>query len=81
MLETTRRAVAIFPRFSIEALTVIGTVSTFGWLLAHDLVQPIAVYLLEIFLTFGVSDRVGGWTGSTDWISRFNKAFVEYERD
>lgn len=52
MLETTRRAVAIFPSFSIETLAAIGTISTFGWLLAHDLVRPIAVYLLEIFLTF-----------------------------
>ena len=52
MLETTRKAVAAFPRLSIEALAAVGTVSTFGWLLAHDLVQPIAVYLLEIFLTF-----------------------------
>ena len=52
MLEMTRKAVAVFPRLSIEALAVVGTLSTFGWLLAHDLVQPISVYLLEIFLTF-----------------------------
>ncbi len=52
MLETTRKAVATFPRLSIEALAVVGTTSTFGWLLAHDLIQPIAVYLLEIFLAF-----------------------------
>ncbi len=52
MLELTRRAVAVLPRFSIEAFVTVGTVSMFGWLLAQDLVQPIAVYLLEIFLTF-----------------------------
>ncbi len=52
MLETTRRAVATVPRFSFETLAAVATISTFGWLLAHDLVQPIAVYLLEIFLTF-----------------------------
>lgn len=56
MLEMTRRAAATlpreFPRFWIETLAAVGTLSTFGWLLAHDLVQPIAVYFLEIFLTF-----------------------------
>lgn len=52
MLETTRKAIAVFPRLSIETLAVVGTLSTLGWLLAHDLVQPISVYLLEIFLAF-----------------------------
>ncbi len=52
MLELTRKAAVVLPRFSIEALAAVGTASTLGWLLAHDLVQPIAVYLLEIFLTF-----------------------------
>jgi len=56
MLEMTRRATAALPRalprFWIETLAAVGTASTFGWLLAHDLVQPIAVYFLEIFLTF-----------------------------
>ena len=49
---------------------------------AHELALQDYAYIpvLEIFLTFGVSERVGGWTGSTDWISRFNKAWVEYER-
>ena len=50
---------------------------------AHKLALDHYAYIpvIEHMHTFGVSDRVGGWTGSTDWISRFNKAFVEYERD
>ena len=56
MLEMTRKAAATLPhalpRIWIETLAAVGTVSTFGWLLAHDVVQPIAVYFLEIFLTF-----------------------------
>jgi hypothetical protein len=56
MLEMTRKAAAALPRalprYWIETLAAAGTVSTFSWLLAHDLVQPIAVYLLEIFLVF-----------------------------
>ena len=49
---------------------------------AHELALDDYAYIpvVEQMYTFGVSDRVGGWTGSTDWISRFNKAFVEYER-
>ena len=50
---------------------------------AHELALQDYAYIpvLEIFLTYGVSDRVGGWTGSTDWYSRFNNAFAEYERE
>ena len=50
---------------------------------AHELALDDYAYIpvLENALTFGVSDRVGGWTASSSWVSRFNKAFVEYERD
>ena len=49
---------------------------------AHELALDDYAYIpvLENALTFGVSDRVGGWTASSSWVSRFNKAFVEYER-
>lgn len=52
MLEMTRRAAAVLPRLPLEALAAVGTTSAFGWLLANDLVAPIAVYLLELFLAF-----------------------------
>ena len=49
---------------------------------AHQLALEDYAYIpvLAMFLTFGVSDRVGGWTASTSPVSRFNKAFLEYER-
>ena len=49
---------------------------------AHELALDDYAYIpvVEQMYSYGVSDRVGGWTASTDWITRFNKAFVEYER-
>ena len=49
---------------------------------AHQLALEDYAYIpiLHSTLNYGVSDRVGGWTASTDWVVRFNKAFVEYER-
>jgi ABC-type transport system substrate-binding protein len=50
---------------------------------AHDLALLDYAYIpvLDMFLTYGVSDRVGGWTGAADFQVRFYKAFVEYERE
>ena len=50
---------------------------------AHELDLEDYAYIpvLEMFYTYGVSDRVGGWTGAADAQQRFNKAFVEYERE
>ena len=49
---------------------------------AHALALDDYAYIpvIEGYIGHGVSDRVGGWTGSTSWVSRFNLAFVEYER-
>ena len=40
------------PRIPVRMVASAGVVSSFVWLLAHDLVHPLTVYLLEIFLTF-----------------------------
>lgn len=42
----------VIPRFPVRVAASAGVVGSFVWLLAHDLVHPLAVYLLEIFLTF-----------------------------
>ena len=49
---------------------------------AHRLALDDYAYIpvLELRYTFAMSDRVGGFTGATDWISKFDRAFVEYER-
>ena len=51
MLQSIRRAVA-FPQVPVQALAAVVSVLAFGWLLVNDLVQPIVILLLELFLTF-----------------------------
>ncbi len=51
MLQAIRRAIAL-PQVSMQALAAVVSVLAFGWLLINDLVQPIVILLLELFLTF-----------------------------
>jgi len=51
MLESIRKAVAI-PRLPVELLSCAGVVAGFGMLLMQDLIQPIAIYLLQLYLLF-----------------------------
>ena len=55
MLQSIRKVVAL-PQVRIqvpvEALVSVSSVLAFGWLLANDLIQPIVIYLLELYLTF-----------------------------
>jgi hypothetical protein len=51
MLQSIRKAVPI-PR--VPALPVLTTLSilAFGWLLLSDSIQPLVVYVLQIYLAF-----------------------------
>jgi hypothetical protein len=51
MLQSILRSVPI-PR--VPALPLLSTISilAFGWLLISDTIQPIAVYLLQLYLAF-----------------------------
>ena len=51
MSESIRRAV-IVPSLNLELVATAVTAFAFFWLLAHGLIQPLAVYLLELYLTF-----------------------------
>ena len=51
MLEAIRKA-ADLPRVSPQALVAAVTFTAFGWLLVNDLIQPLAVFLLQLYLTF-----------------------------
>lgn len=51
MLQALRKIVAL-PRVPAEVFAATGTLAAFLWLLAHGFVQPVAVYLLELFLIF-----------------------------
>lgn len=51
MLESVRKHVAI-PHLPAQVVYSAGALSSFLWLLAHDLVHPVVVYLLQVYLTF-----------------------------
>ena len=51
MLQSIRKSV---PISRVPALPALSTISilAFGWLLMSDSIQPIAVYLLQLYLAF-----------------------------
>jgi hypothetical protein len=51
MLESIRRSAAI-PHIPVRTLLSVGTVMSFGWLLANDLIHPLVLYLLQLYLAF-----------------------------
>jgi len=51
MLESVRKSVAM-PAVPAKALFSVGALGSFSWLLAHDLIHPLVIYLLQIYLTF-----------------------------
>lgn len=51
MLGTLRRQLSI-PQVPVRVVASAGAVASFGWLLAHDLVHPLVVFFLELYLTF-----------------------------
>jgi hypothetical protein len=51
MLETVRRAVPI-SAFPVDGLVAVGTGAAFFWLLTQGYVRPLAIYLLELYLSF-----------------------------
>ncbi len=51
MLAALRKALPAVSPVSIEKLVAAATAGTFLWLLAHGYVQPVAIYLLELYLS------------------------------
>lgn len=51
MLEAIRKA-AVLPRVSTQAVIAAVTFAAFGWLLINDLVRPLAMLLLQLYLAF-----------------------------
>jgi hypothetical protein len=51
MLESVRR-IAATPQVPVRMLVGFGTLGSFLWLLAHDLIHPIVIYALELYLSF-----------------------------
>lgn len=50
MLDALRKSVPVVLPVSADWFVAIGTVATFMWLLAHGTIQPLAIYLLELYL-------------------------------
>ena len=51
MLEAIRKA-AELPRVSPQLVVAAVTLTAFGWLLVNDLIRPLAVLLLQLYLAF-----------------------------
>ncbi|HYO15372.1 MAG TPA: hypothetical protein VE685_19425 [Thermoanaerobaculia bacterium] len=51
MLDSVRKHVAI-PQVSGRMLLSVGTLASFGWLLAQDAIHPIVIYALQLYLSF-----------------------------
>lgn len=51
MLESARKLVTV-PRVSVEVTLAVGTLVSFAWLLRKDLIHPLVVYLLQLYLAF-----------------------------
>lgn len=53
MLQSARKYVAVtVPRLPGKVLFSVSAVTSFVWLLTQDLVHPLAVYLLQLYLAF-----------------------------
>ncbi|HET9228891.1 MAG TPA: hypothetical protein VFR31_19590 [Thermoanaerobaculia bacterium] len=51
MLDSVHKQVAV-PYVPGKVLLSVATMGSFGWLLAHDLVHPVVIYALQLFLSF-----------------------------
>ena len=51
MLETVRRAIPI-SALPIDGLVAVGTGAAFFWLLTQGYIRPLAIYMLELYLSF-----------------------------
>jgi hypothetical protein len=52
MLPAIRKAVALPVPLPLEGFATLATLLGFFWLLVQGHIQPIAIYLLELYLTF-----------------------------
>jgi hypothetical protein len=55
MIDLVRKHVAVpqvSGRVPGRVLLSVGTVASFGWLLAHDLIHPLVIYAFQLYLAF-----------------------------
>jgi hypothetical protein len=51
MIDLVRKHVAV-PHVPVRVLLSVGTVAGFGWLLTQDMVHPLVIYALQLYLSF-----------------------------
>ena len=51
-MEQTLSRIGTAIRLRLDAWVAVASIAGFFWLLAHDLIQPLTVYLLQLYLTF-----------------------------
>ena len=51
MIEAIRKAVMV-PAVSTRVIFAVVTIAAFGWLLVSDLIRPLAILLLQLYLAF-----------------------------
>ncbi len=51
MLSSLRKHVAV-PQLPIRVWFPAVSLTAFGWLLAHDLIHPVMIFLLQLYLAF-----------------------------
>lgn len=51
MLESLRKSVSV-PVIPVKMVLSLGTIGSFLWLVGLDLVHPLVIYLLQLYLTF-----------------------------
>jgi hypothetical protein len=51
MIDLARKHAAV-PQIPVRVLLSLGTLVSFGWLLANDQVHPLVIYALQLYLSF-----------------------------
>ncbi|MEM9292633.1 MAG: hypothetical protein AAGD01_13205 [Acidobacteriota bacterium] len=51
MLDLARKF-SVSSRIPEQALITTASLTAFGWLLANDLIHPVAIFFLQLYLTF-----------------------------
>jgi hypothetical protein len=52
MLQALRDHAAAIPQLPFRTLLSVGTLTSFVWLLSQDLIDPLAVFALQLYLAF-----------------------------
>ncbi len=51
MLESIRKTIAL-PEIPTQVWLPAVSLTAFGWFLAHDVIHPVVIFLVQIFLAF-----------------------------